>query len=72
MSWTHDCLDSMAREPIYSGHHRHPLTLSTVSTYSENDVLPPSHDEVVHGLGLAARGARDRWQQSSARRHGAP
>jgi 1,4-alpha-glucan branching enzyme len=64
MGWMHDTLEYFAHEPIHRRHHHHNLTFSMVYAYSENFVLPLSHDEVVHGKGsLIEKMPGDRWQR---------
>ncbi|MEU7406836.1 1,4-alpha-glucan branching enzyme, partial [Streptomyces sp. NPDC044948] len=49
MGWMHDSLEYAAHEPVHRKYHHHEMTFSMVYAYSENYVLPISHDEVVHG-----------------------
>ena len=64
MGWMHDTLKYMAKEPIHRGHHQGDLTFRMVYAYSENFVMPLSHDEVVHGKGsLVDKMPGDDWQK---------
>ena len=64
MGWMHDTLEYMSRDPIHRVHHHHQLTFGLVYAFSENFVLPLSHDEVVHGKGsLIGKMPGDRWQR---------
>ncbi|MFF3669122.1 1,4-alpha-glucan branching protein GlgB [Microtetraspora malaysiensis] len=64
MGWMHDTLAYLAHEPIFRQYHHHQMTFSLMYAYSENFVLPLSHDEVVHMKGsLLGKMPGDEWQR---------
>ncbi|MFE4495949.1 1,4-alpha-glucan branching enzyme [Streptomyces niveus] len=69
MGWMHDSLDYVSKEPVHRKYHHGEMTFSMVYAYSENYVLPISHDEVVHGKrSLVSKMPGDWWQQRANHR----
>lgn len=64
MGWMHDTLNYMKKDPIHRKHHHNEITFSLIYAFSENFMLPLSHDEVVHGKGpIIERMPGDDWQR---------
>ena len=64
LGWMHDTLRYLARDPVHRRYHHDELTFGRLYAFTENFVLPLSHDEVVHGKGsLLARMPGDEWRR---------
>jgi 1,4-alpha-glucan branching enzyme len=64
MGWMHDTLDYVSKDPIYRRHHHGQILFGLHYAFSENFILPLSHDEVVHGKrSILGRMPGDQWQR---------
>ncbi|WP_328955106.1 1,4-alpha-glucan branching protein GlgB [Kitasatospora purpeofusca] len=69
MGWMHDSLVYMGKDPVHRRFHHNEITFSMVYAWSENYILPISHDEVVHGKqALVSKMPGDWWQQRANHR----
>jgi len=64
MGWMHDMLEYMSKEPVYRRYQQNKITFSLLYAFTENFILPFSHDEVVYGKGsMIAKMPGDEWQK---------
>jgi 1,4-alpha-glucan branching enzyme len=64
MGWMHDTLNYVSKDPIHRQYHHHDMTFGLLYAFSENFILPLSHDEVVYGKrSLIGKMPGDRWQR---------
>jgi 1,4-alpha-glucan branching enzyme len=69
MGWMHDTLDYLSKDPVYRSYHHNQLLFSLMYAFSENFILPFSHDEVVYGKGSMIRKIPgDDWQRFASLR----